>query len=76
LSWHHFDPPWREKQHHNPDGMIALCLQHAKEADQGAFTTQQLKDMKKQPYLKELEKFPQGRFNWRREQLLLLAGGT
>jgi len=76
LSWHHFDPPWNIAHQHNPEGMIALCLQHHKEADQGAFTIQQLRDMKKQPYLKGREEFPKGRFNWRREQLLLLAGGN
>ena len=76
LSWHHFDPPWNIHPHHNPEGTIALCLQHHKEADQGAFTIQQLRNMKKHPYLKEAGEFPKGRFNWRREKLLLLAGGT
>lgn len=78
LSWHHFDPPspWKIHPHHNPKGMIALCLQHHKEADQDAFNIQQLKNMKKNPYLKEREEFPGGRFNWRRKQLLLLVGGN
>jgi len=76
LSWHHFDPPWNIHPHHNPEGMIALCLQHHKEADQGAFTFEQLKKMKKHPYLKKIGKFPKGRFNWKRKQLLLLAGGN
>jgi hypothetical protein len=76
LSWHHFDPPWNTHPHHNLEGMVALCLQHHKEADHGAFTIQQLRNMKEHPYLKELGKFPKGRFNWKREQLLLLAGGN
>lgn len=76
LSWHHFDPSWNIDRRHNPNGMIALCLQHHKEADQGAFTVQQLRDMKKQPFLEKREDFPKGRFNWKREQLLLLAGGN
>jgi len=43
----HFDPPWREREHHDPAGMIALCLQHHKEADAGTFTEAQLKQLKK-----------------------------
>lgn len=29
LTWHHFDPPWNEKEHHDPNGMLALCANHA-----------------------------------------------
>jgi hypothetical protein len=76
LSWHHFDPPWTEKKHHNVNGMIALCLQHHKEADGGAFTKQQLRQMKSSPYLKRVGGLPAGRFNWKREQLLVVAGGN
>jgi len=76
LSYHHFDPPWNIQPHHNPEGMIALCLQHHKEADKGAFTPKQLREMKKHPYLKEIKRFPKGRFNWKREQFLLLVGGN
>lgn len=52
LSWHHFDPPWRENEHHDPDGMIALCLTHAGQADDGRWTREQLTKMKHEPYLK------------------------
>jgi len=76
LSYHHFDPPWHIKQHHNPNGMIALCLQHHKEADGGAFTDEQLRETKQNSYLKKMGEFPKGRFNWRREQLLVLFGGN
>lgn len=42
LTWHHFDPPWHARQHHDQAGMVALCLQHHKEADSSAFTPEQL----------------------------------
>ena len=46
LTYHHFDPPWAEQRQHKVGGMIALCLQHHKEADGGAFTTEQLRRLK------------------------------
>jgi hypothetical protein len=75
LTWHHFDPPWREREHHDTAGMIALCLQHHKEADSGAFTHDQLRALKAEPFLKRVGAQPAGHFNWRREQLILEAGG-
>ena len=33
LTYHHFDPPWNEKHHANPEGMIALCAKHANAAN-------------------------------------------
>jgi hypothetical protein len=51
LTWHHFDPPWREKEHHNPEGMIALCATHAGHADGGKWTKEQLVEMKRNPYV-------------------------
>ena len=51
LTWHHFDPPWAEKNHHNTRGMIALCAEHAAQADGGRFTKDQLVEMKKNPYV-------------------------
>lgn len=74
LSWHHFDPPWDFLKHHNPEGMIALCLHHHKEADAGAFTLKQFRKLKQNPFLSEGKSYPQGRFNWKREQLLVAAG--
>jgi hypothetical protein len=46
LTWHHFDPPWRVEHHHRPEGMIALCLEHAAQADNDAFTHDQLRALK------------------------------
>src|ERR1022692_4539989 len=42
LEWHHFDPPWKVKHHHDPARMIALCRDHHPEADAGAFKVEQL----------------------------------
>jgi hypothetical protein len=58
LTWHHFDPPWREREHHDADGMFALCLQHHKEADSGAFSDSQLRSFKAEPFLKKSDPDP------------------
>lgn len=55
--------------------MIALCLQHHKEADAGAFTPDQLRKLKQEPYVLRAGVAPGGKFNWRREQLVVRAGG-
>ena len=55
--------------------MVALCLQHHKEADSGALTTAQLRALKTAGFLIRVGGAPAGRFNWRREQLVLEAGG-
>jgi len=46
LSWHHFDPPYHVRPHHNPDGMIALCPLHHKMADSGMYSVDQLRILK------------------------------
>src|SRR4029079_15500764 len=71
LEYHHFDPPWREKHHHNPEGMLALCAEHHRKADAGAFTVEQLREMKK-----ESPNTVRGRFNWLRNELLAVVGGS
>jgi hypothetical protein len=55
--------------------MIALCLQHHKESDSGAFSDSQLRVLKGDPFLRRADAQPMGHFNWRREQLILEAGG-
>jgi hypothetical protein len=71
LQYHHFDPPWNERKHHDPKGMIALCKWHHPEADNRAWTKEQLRTMKNQPYIgTELI----GRFNWLRQELIVMAG--
>lgn len=73
LEWHHFDPPWNEKEHHDPEGMIALCPKHHRQADGNVFSKEQLKEMKKNPNLKNwiIEKFP-----WLCKSCLIRLGGT
>lgn len=74
LSWHHFGPPWRIEQHHRPEGMIALCIEHAAHADAGAFTDDQLRAYKRDGRRHAQE--VQGEFNWLRQELLAVVGGN
>lgn len=74
LSWHHFDPPWNVREHHDVPGMIALCPTHHAQADRGAFTVDQLRMMKEEPYMRTPIGL-KGRFEWKRENLVLFAGG-
>lgn len=75
LSYHHFAPPWHVKNHHNPDGMIALCLHHHKAADNGAYTDQQLKNLKTNPYLTNQDLLI-GEISWKRHHILFDIGGN
>jgi hypothetical protein len=72
LTYHHFDPTWREKPHHNPNGIIALCPNHASKADGGAWTVNQLKQLKKHPYI-TLNKISDT-FSYLRNDLVLMIG--
>jgi hypothetical protein len=65
------DPPWRDEEHHNPNGMIALCAEHHRKADAGAFTVEQLKQMKRMA-AREVT----GRFDWLRNEVLAIVGGN
>ncbi|NRB25744.1 HNH endonuclease [Shewanella sp.] len=71
LEWHHFDPPWRIENHHNPEGMIALCTNHHKKADGGAYTNDQLQNLKKNTANAEKVK---GQFDWLRNELIAVVG--
>lgn len=73
LTWHHFDPPWHVRQHHNPAGMVALCLEHHAKANTGSFTNEQLRALKQAPHDPE---FLAGEFDWRRRELLAVVGGN
>jgi hypothetical protein len=55
--------------------MIALCMLHQGQADQGAFTKDQLHQLK-DPSHNDKAKRLRGMFHWRRERLVLLAGGN
>jgi len=74
LEWHHFDPPWRENNHHNPNGMTALCREHHIQADNGAFTKEQLHQFKQDG--KENWRQVSGKFNWMRNRILAVVGGN
>lgn len=74
LTWHHFDPPWHVCHHHNPEGMVALCLQHHKEAGANAFTKSQLQALKRNPYLRDGK--PRAKFNWQRQMILFEVGSN
>lgn len=74
LSWHHYDPPWSEKEHHDPAGMIALCGEHHAKADAGAFGNEQLRQLKGAPFARGRP--VGGQFDWLRHELLLVLGGN
>ncbi len=73
LEYHHFDPPWRDKQHHDPKGMIALCAEHHRKAEGGAFTAEQLRQFKVEGF--DRNDHVKGRFDWRRKDLLVSVEG-
>lgn len=74
LEWHHFDPPWSEKHHHNPEGMIALCPKHHRKADVGAFTKEQLKEFKENARTRSTE--VKGKFDWLRNKMVAVVGNV
>ena len=72
LEYHHFDPTWKEKQHHDPKGMVALCNEHHPKADSGTWTKEQLREIKNKPYLKNRQLL--SKFDWLRQDILFMAG--
>jgi hypothetical protein len=52
--------------------MVALCLQHHKEADGGAFTIKQLRLLKATTPAGPVR----GRFNWQRKRLFIIGGSN
>lgn len=73
LEYHHFDPPVSVKPHNDPEGMIALCAQHHKKADGGAYTTEQLHAFKADKANADMVK---GNLDWLRKDLLAVVGGN
>ena len=61
------------KPHNEPKGMIALCAQHHKKADGGAYTVEQLHTLKKDKTNAALVK---GNLDWLRKDLLAVVGGN
>ena len=74
LQYHHFDPPFSEEQHHNPEGMIALCTKHHPWADSGKWSNQELHRMKEKPFFRS-DRLAVDGFGWRKRELILAAGG-
>jgi hypothetical protein len=72
LTWHHFDPPWHIRNHHDPKGMIALCHEHHSMADQGVFSNEQLHTYKNNPNELSLVK---SKFLWFPEASIIRLGG-
>lgn len=70
LQYHHFDPPWAQKQHHEPAGMIALCAEHHAKA--AGWTIADLRSMKAVPADRPEVR---GRFEWMRQDVLAVIGG-
>ncbi|EQB8945003.1 HNH endonuclease [Vibrio parahaemolyticus] len=73
LEYHHFDPPVSVKPHNDPEGMIALCAQHHKKADGGAYTIEQLHAFKADKANADMVK---GNLDWLRKDLLAVVGGN
>ncbi len=74
LTYHHFDPPWAERHHDEPEGMIALCVKHAGMADAKAFTKEQLRAYKRSPANKGTTL--ESTFEWFRQNFLFIVGGN
>jgi hypothetical protein len=74
LTYHHFDPPWAERHHDEPEGIIALCVKHAGMADAKAFTKKQLRVFKRLPSNKGTTL--ESTFEWFRQNLLFIVGGN
>src|SRR5690349_17637133 len=72
LTWHHFDPPWRERQHHDPAGMIALCREHHDAAEK-LFSKDELRALKQAGLSVEDVK---ARFPWAKRSILVRLGGV
>lgn len=72
LTFHHFDPPRRIRQHNNPDGMIALCWHHHQEAEGGNLSKGELRALKRSSYAHEDVK---ASFPWFKRHFLVRLGG-
>src|SRR5579871_429201 len=72
LVFHHFDPPRRERHHHNLAGMIALCSNHHAMAE--SYSADQLRAFKRGRA--ESAGIVRGEISWMRNKLLVLAGGN
>ena len=74
LTFHHFAPAWREKHHHHPGGMVALCSVHAAKADNGYYPDEYLRTLK-QEGLGRAEAV-RGEFDYLRHEILAVVGSS
>lgn len=74
LTFHHFDPPWRIRKHHEPSGMIALCADHAAKADGGAYPDEHLRRLKREGRSRAVA--VSGKFEYLRNDMIAILGGT
>ena len=72
LEYHHFDPPFNEGKMHNEDGMIALCPIHHRQADQRAWSIEDLHSMKRAT---QREK-PKGKLGWSIDRGIVMSGSN
>lgn len=54
LTWHHFDPAFKDCREHNPEGIIALCQAHANRADADEYSIKKLKYWKNNPNVTDI----------------------
>lgn len=71
LEYHHFDPPFAQKAHHTPEGMLALCATCHDEADAGAFSLEKLRALKTSKRTNVSSSF-----SWRRKHTVFSCAGT
>ncbi|MDX3779628.1 hypothetical protein ACSCB1_44080 [Streptomyces europaeiscabiei] len=62
------------EKHHRPEGMVALCREHADKADNGAFTDDQIRILKREGITRAST--VKGRFDWMRRKILTVAAGN
>jgi hypothetical protein len=74
LTFHHFDPPWRTRQHHESAGMIALCTEHAGKADSNHYPDDYLRELKAGGEGRYLA--VQGKFDYLRRDAIWRVGGN
>ncbi len=71
LTYHHFDPPWAGNYQHNLEGMIALCPKHHRQADGGLWSNEQIRGLKKSPYVNDSIRV---QWPWQPETLVFKVG--
>jgi len=71
LTYHHFDPPWKECHAHDVAGIVALCPHHHAQADGGVWSKTQLRAFKAHPYVDDAVRV---QWPWRSEVLVMKVG--